>query len=107
MQKKSESNQKQKPAKLRAQNKKIFFGNVLLFTLLICVGFMIIKNFDSVNTKRAELEHLKKVEDSLRIRNEELNSRLQMEVDNEYIERVAKEMGYRKPNSIIFHVYSE
>lgn len=89
------------------QNRKIFFSNVLVIVLCVIVGFMTMKNLDSIKEKEAELDNLKKVEDSMRIRNEELTTRLQMEIDDEYIERAAKEMGYRKPNSIIFHIYSE
>ena len=89
------------------QNRKIFFANVLVVVLLLSVGFMTLKNFDSINARKDELENLKRLENHLRIRNEELNARLQMEIDDEYIERAVKEMGYRKPNSIIFHIYSE
>lgn len=90
------------------QNKKIFFGKVLFITLFVSVGFIIIKNFDAVNDKRAELEELLQVEENLRIRNEELTERLYAEIDDEYIKKVAKEkLGYREPNSIIFHIHLE
>ena len=96
-----------KSSKLALGNRKIFFANVLVIVLFFIAGFSILKNVDNITAKREELEHLKIVEDHLRIRNEELNAKLQMEIDYEYIERIVKEMGYRKPNSVIFHVYSE
>ena len=93
--------------KLKQQNPKIFCANILFIVLFVVVILLIIQNFEKIDRKKEELEHLQKVEDSLRIRNEELEARIQMEVDYEYIERAAKEMGYRNPNSTIFHVYSE
>ena len=91
----------------RVRNKKIFFANVLVIVLIVSVGFVMLKNFDTINEKKEELEYLRHIEETLRIGNEELNAKLKMEVDYEYIEKIAKEKGYRKPNSIIFHIHSD
>lgn len=90
------------------RNKKIFFGNVLFVTLCISVGIVTLKNFGTVNTKKAELNELKQVEETLRIRNEELMDKLKAEIDDDYIKQVVKEkLGYREPNSIMFYIHLE
>ncbi len=45
--------------------------------------------------KLKEVEH---IQDEI----DELELRIQTPVDDEFIERVARELGYRKPNEIIF-----
>ena len=46
----------------------------------------------------ARLEQVQRLQDSI----DELELRIAEPIDDEYIERVARELGYRKPNEVIY-----
>lgn len=73
------------------------FTLIFIFLLVSVINLQVEMN-ELRKERDAKLEQLQQVQDSI----DELELRLAEPITDEYIERIARELGYRKPNEIIF-----
>ncbi len=73
------------------------FTLIFIFLLVSVINLQVEMN-ELRKERDAKLAQLQQVQDSI----DELELRLAEPITDEYIERVARELGYRKPNEIIF-----
>ena len=90
-------------AKRLLEKRSITF-RILLFFVAVALTALLIRNYGEYVTAKAELDQALEAENAQRLINERLQTELAAPVDDEYIEKVAKEkLGYRKPAEIIFY----
>ncbi len=73
------------------------FTLIFIFLLVSVINLQVEMN-ELRKERDARLEKVQQVQDAI----DELELRIAEPIDDEYIERVARELGYRKPNEIIF-----
>lgn len=76
---------------------RVAFTLIFIFLLVSVIRLQVEMNELRVQ-RDARLQEVQQLQDSI----DELELRIAEPVDEEYIERVARELGYRKPNEIIF-----
>lgn len=76
---------------------KSAFTVIFIFLLVSVINLQVEMN-ELREERDARLESVQRVQDAIA----ELELRINEPIDDEYIERVARELGYRKPNEIIF-----
>ena len=81
------------------------FGYIAKLLVIIFVLFSIgsvFRNLDSIHSIMNEIDEYRPVETEQRLRVEELQRILASPVDDDYITRRAKELGYRSSSEILF-----
>ena len=73
------------------------FTLIFIFLLVSVINLQVEMN-ELRKERDARLEQVQRLQDSI----DELELRIAEPIDNEYIERVARELGYRKPNEVIY-----
>ena len=73
------------------------FTIIFIFLLISVINLQVEMN-ELRKERDARLVEVQRIQDSI----DELELRISQPLDDEYIERVARELGYRKPNEIIF-----
>lgn len=73
------------------------FTLIFIFLLVSVINLQVEMN-ELRKDRDARAEEVQRLQDSI----DELELRIAEPIDDEYIERVARELGYRKPNEIIF-----
>ncbi len=76
---------------------RVAFAFIFIF-LFVSVINLQVEMRDLREARDAGLERLQHLQDE----NDELELRIATPVDDEFIERVAREHGYKKPNELIF-----
>ena len=90
-------------AKRLLEKRNITF-RILLFFVAVALAALLIRNYGEYKAARDDLAQAIEAENAQRLINERLQTELDAPVDDEYIEKVAKEkLGYRKPAEIIFY----
>ncbi len=73
------------------------FTLIFIFLLVSVINLQVEMN-ELRKERDARLEQVQRLQDSI----DELELRIAEPIDDEYIERVARELGYRKPNEVIY-----
>ena len=73
------------------------FTLIFIFLLVSVINLQVEMN-ELRKERDARLEQVQQLQDSI----DELELRIAEPIDDEYIERVARELGYRKPNEVIY-----
>jgi cell division protein FtsB len=73
------------------------FTLIFIFLLVSVINLQVEMN-ELRKDRDARLEQVQQLQDSI----DELELRIAEPIDDEYIERVARELGYRKPNEVIY-----
>ena len=73
------------------------FTLIFIFLLVSVINLQVEMN-ELRKERDAKMEKVQQMQDSI----DELELRLAEPVNDEYIERIARELGYKKPNEIIF-----
>lgn len=68
---------------------KIVFALLVVYLLYIFIGLQV-----KINAKKEQLNELDMQISAKAAHNEELNSILEAEVDTEYVEKIARDLGY-------------
>ena len=91
---------------VKMTNKKPVRANLIIraaFVFIFIFLFVSVINLQvTMNELRAERDALVEKMEQIQDENDELELRINTPIDEEFIERIARERGFRKPNEIIF-----
>ena len=92
----------------KAKSKKLYIGKYSVGKILVGVLLVAVFAFFSISTvnKNADISRLQKEKAEVSAKyeaQEEENKELQAVLDNEYIEKKAREKGYVKSDEIVFY----
>lgn len=88
---------------MKSKRNSYFFGKILVLVLIFTSVIAICNNIIALNAQNEKIARLEETKNTLRIKEEELQRLLDEPMDNDYIERIAREkFDYRKPYGMIF-----
>lgn len=89
--------------KMKIKRNSYFFGKILFVVLIFIAVMAICNNIIALNEQNEKIAQLEETKNTLRIKEEELQRLIDEPMDNDYIERIAREkFDYRKPYGTIF-----
>ena len=100
-----------KAGKKTVEKTRVFFLNMLVAVIIILCALGIINNYAVINRRNERLADLNREYNSLRIKNDELRNRIELnrmrELDEDYIVDFARAHGLRRDNEILFYLNPE
>ncbi len=87
----------------RKKKKKTGFLIKLLFVAFLCyVAVVFVQLQIQINEKKEQLEQMEDKVAAQQLQNEELASLLHQDIDEEYIEKMARALGYGHPGERVY-----
>jgi cell division protein FtsB len=91
---------------MKIRRHKLGFVAVLSVCVVICVIFVNIwANIGEILSRDEKIAELQQEYNHRRIQNDALEQKVEAAVDDEYVEEIAREQGYRKSDEIIFYLH--